>query len=99
MNRKIFEKYAVEKGTREKRQLKNQELDSFYEGRILEFKSKPTVDKDDSDCEDIDGLPIDEDGLVSVSRPAIVCTDINGLFAKVFKLNQICFFISVFVFI
>ena len=85
MNRKVFGRTSVEPRVREKRQLQNHELDSYYEGRVLKFKEKPKPkhSDDDSDSEDSDGLPIGDDGMVEVSRPVIICRDINGLFSKV----------------
>ena len=85
MTRKVFGRSAVEKGTREQRVLKNHQLDSFYKGCLLNLKQKAKKTDELSDSGDTEVPSVDNDGLVNITRPAVVCSDVIGLFEKVQK--------------
>ena len=80
MTRKVFGKPSVEKNMREHRILKNHQLDAFFVGKLLHLKQKPKQSDEAAEKDNLGDSSIGDDGLINITRPAVVCCDVPGLF-------------------
>ena len=72
--RDVFGRKSVEAGSREARVEENNRLRNYFKGSQMKFKQKPKT-KDEA--------AQDEDGLVTITRPVVICTDVRGLLNEV----------------
>lgn len=87
-NRVVYGRKAVEAGARETRVDLNHSLEMLFEKKVMKLKYKPKKKKDDDDddkeneCPD-EEMELDDDGLMDIVRPVVLCKDTKEFLATV----------------
>ena len=83
----VYGRNAVESGARDTRISHNHSLGQYFEGRQISLKYKPKKKKDEDSTDDYEDdtvdINIDDDGLIEVVMPVVVCSHVKGSISMV----------------